>query len=218
MQGKNATRRVHQERERPTIYSTQFLATYRYADYQEHTQFTSAEVMRPVAGSFPKVDVSPTNQERITMSSSNFRDIFGVDKGPTPNDKQILIDLMETMHSSSAGSFLDVIGVCCSGKPTSSTTKELELRRATLNDGTTILYVNGLRLRKWCIDEHSILPFELTEDNIRLMVQYMINHGLLTKARVAHRGAKILAPVEDGIPSAPSADFNKEFYLWNAPR
>ena len=47
----------------------------------------------------------------------------------------------------------------------------------------------------------------------------MINHGLLTKARVAHRGAKILAPVEDGtcMPSAPLADFNKEFYLWNAP-
>ena len=179
--------------------------------------------MRPAEGSSPKVEVSPTNQERITMSSSNFHqdfhDIFGADKGAVPNDKQILIDLMETMHSSSAGNFLDLIGVCCSGKSTPSTTKELELRRAKLNDGTTILYVNGLRLRKWCIDEHSILPFELTEDNIRLMVQYMINHGLLTKARVAHRGAKILAPVEDGtcMPSAPLADFNKEFYLWNAP-
>ena len=151
------------------------------------------------------------------MSSSSFRDIFGQDKGPTPNDKQTLTDLAETMHSSSVESFFDVFGMCCSsGKPSSSPTKELELRRATLGNGNTVLYVNGLRLRKWCIDEAALLPFELTEVNIRLMVQYMINYGILTKAQVAHRGAKRLAPIKNGVPSSHLSDFNKEFYLWNA--
>jgi hypothetical protein len=141
-----------------------------------------------------------------------FQPIFGdeVVKGDVPDDEASIKQIALMMHASNSGSSLGSLLVCCTGSPSN----ELQLRTAHVLDSGSGLYAKGQRLRKWCIEEHERLPFELTENNIRKCIELLIRYGILKKARIANRGEKVLEPISDAKPSSELAAFNKEFYLW----
>ena len=154
---------------------------------------------------FEEEDVSPSE---TAVGFATFED-----KGPVEDDERFIkkcskIVLNDYDNETSLGA---LFGACCSHMGHQS----LEFRDVTVLDRGKGRYVKGRRLVEWCYNEEARLPFEVTNESIKMFVKYLIKYGYMTKATIASHHDKILKPIENGAPSLDDVVFMKEFYLWN---